>query len=470
MKKPILILLTALAFSGCSPLAPIKTDPPALPESYLQSDRNTAEVLPDRWWQSFKDPQLDRLQQQLLDNNLDLQQALHRLQQLEAQQRIQGASLWPQLNLNGSGSLEQELGSNNDSTSNLRLSLAASYEIDLWKRLSDKEEAARLRNLAGHQETQTLLLSLTAQLAEQYFNAAEQRAQLELIGGQIGHYQQLIETVTNRYRSGLASARALYQARQNLARAESLLPNFHTGLTRAENNIALLLGQLPQQQMLTATDLPQLDTSIAAGLPASLLKKRPDVTAALARVKAADRELAAALASQLPALNLSASLYHSASRLATGDLDGSFLSLALGLTQPLFDAGRRSAETDRQRAIRSETLANYRKTILNAVQEVETALTADLNSGKRQKWLQRQLHASQQEQLHAIENYRRGLLSSQDLLGSEIRYLEVSSQQLSAQRQWLGNRITLARALGGSWMAAELEQQQQTLNDRQDQP
>lgn len=464
-----LFFISLLLLSACSPFVQPQLEPPQLPESYQQQQSKTAQLLPDRWWEIFADPQLNRLQQQLLSDNLDLRQALYRLEQLEALQRISGASLWPSLTLSGSMSREKNPGTPSPTiSSSERASLAAGYEIDLWNRLHDKTAAAKLRNKAGRLDTQALLLSLTAQLAEQYFSAAEQRAQLRLVSGQIEHYQELITTIGNRYRSGLATARELYQARQNLARAEALLPQYRTGINRAENSIALLVGRFPETQLTRGEKLPELSSAVSAGLPAKLLTRRPDVTAALTNLQAADRELAAALADRLPAIDLSATLYYSATQLTRGDIEGSFWSLALGLTQPLFDGGRRQAESDRQRALRNEQLSKYRQTILTAVQEVETALVADRNSGLRQQWLQQQLQASQEELLHSHDNYRHGLVTSQDLLATEVRYLEISSQTLAGQRQWLSNRITLARALGGGWMAEELSTQQNALKEIED--
>ncbi len=464
-----LLILGTFLLTACSPFQTSRIAPPELPDQYLVAEQATDKLLPIRWWESFNDLQLNRLQQQLFEGNLDLQQAIHRLEQLEALQRISAASLWPSLTLSGSASREKSPGSSQTTiASNQTASLAASYEVDLWQRLHDKNAAARLRTQAGRLETQTLLLSLSAQLAEQYFLAAEQRAQFKLVEGQIGRFQELITTIGNRYRSGLATARELYQARQNLARAEAALPQFRTGITRAENSIALLIGQFPQQQLTIIDQLPQLESTIDIGLPASLLIQRPDVKATLEKLRAADRELAAALADRLPAIDLSATAYYSATQLARGNIDGSFWSLALGLTQPLFDGGRRAAESDRQRALRDEQLASYRKVIINAVQEVETAQVADRNSAERRNWLQQQLHASSQELFHAQENYRYGLVSSQDLLESEIRYLETASQDIAVQRQWLLDRVSLARALGGSWMADELEQQRKTLSQQQD--
>lgn len=460
----VLFLLTACSPFVSPPLAP----PQLLPESY-QSTPQSANPLPNRWWESFADPRLNRLQEEMLANNLDLQQALYRLEQLEALQRISGSSLWPTLTLSGSVSRDKTpSGSSENFSTTKRATLAASYEVDIWNRLHDKTEAARLRREAGEQETQALLLSLAAQLTEQYYLAVEQRAQLTLVEGQIDNYQELITTVGDRFRSGLATARELYQARQNLARAEALLPQFRTGITRAENSIALLLGRTPEPQLTQAEQLPVLTSAVEAGVPASLLTQRPDISAALTHLRAADLELSAALADRLPAVNLSATAYYSATKLAQGDVDGSFWTLALGLTQPLIDGGRREAESDRQRATRNERFSNYKKTILNAVQEVETALVADQNSALRQKWLQLQLQASHQELLSSHASYRYGLLSSQDLLTSEVRYLETSSLNIAAHRQWISNRITLARALGGSWMAEEVNKQQVSLKDTED--
>jgi len=460
----IVILLTA-----CSPFPASKIEPPKLPEQYLAAEAMGGVVLPDRWWESFHDPQLNSLQQQLFAGNLDLRQALYRLQQLDALQRSSAASLWPSLGLNGSLSRDHTPGISGSTTAtNHQVSLAAGYEIDLWKRLNNRDQATQLRRQAGRNEVQTLQLSLSAQLADQYFLAAEQRAQLQLGEQQVDSYRQLVDILNDRYRVGLADTGELYQARQNLAMAEARLPNFRANLRQAENSIALLLGQPPQLQTIGGDQLPRLNTVIASGLPASLLVKRPDISAALLQVQAADHDLAAALAERLPAVNLTATLGHSASQAAFGNIEGSFWSLALGLTQPLIDGGRRRAEADRQQALREEKLAAYQQAILAAIQEVETALSNDENSARRQQLLEQQLQAGRQEVLLARDNYRSGLIDSSSLLASELRYYEINSQLLTNRRQWLSHRITLARALGGSWMAEELDRQMQILSRQQD--
>jgi outer membrane protein TolC len=211
-----------------------------------------------------------------------------------------------------------------------------------------------------------------------------------------------------------------------------------------------------------------LDNIVNIGLPADLLTRRPDVAAALLQLAAADQELAAALADRLPAINLSATLGRSVTHLSLGNIEGTFWNLALGLAQPLVDGGRRQAETERQKAIRAEKLVTYQQTLLSAVQEVETALATEINTTAKATRLERQRQINHNNLQLTQDNYLYGLTDSRDLLLSQIMQLEILSQQLNIQRQQLSNRITLARALGGSWMSAHLNQPQQTLKEQQD--
>ncbi len=464
-----LLCLFLLFLSACNPLQMKPLEPPAPPDNYATVQMKGVVQLSERWWQDFHDPHLNQLQQQLFSNNLDLHQALYRLQQLEALQKRSGASLWPQINLQGSISRDSVPGIIDDTLStNKRFSVAAGYEVDLWNRLKDKKKAAELRRQAGEQEVQSLLLSLSAQLSEQYFLAVEQRAQLKLLEQQIKQRKLFLQTVTERYLAGLSTATETYRAQQNLAIAETLIPEHQTILARAQNSIALLLGQPPGRVVIERDQLPELNNIVDIGLPADLLVRRPDVAAALLHLAAADRELAATLAARLPGINLSATLGRSFLHLGSGDIDGTFWSLALGLTQPLVDGGRRKAEAEQQQAIRAENLELYRQTMLRALQEVETALVTAANDTVKATKLERQRQINHNSLLLTRDNYLYGLTDSRDLVNSQILQLEILRQQLSNRRQQLSDRITLARALGGSWMSEELTQQQQTLKTEQD--
>ena len=462
--KTGLVVFLAVLLTACNPLRPEPVQPPVLPESYSVSPLTEAIRPGDLWWEDFRDQELDRLQQQMFAGNLDLRQTLHRIEQLETLQRVQQAGLLPSLNLNGSISRSQSLAASGETrTTSSSLSVAAGYEVDLWNKLRDRATAAELTRLAGEDEAKTLLLSLSAQLAEQYFLAVEQQAQLDLLRQQVERSRDLLEIITGRYRAGLTTSSALYQARRNLATIEAQVPAYRTTLAQAENALALLLGQPPGSVNVSRRQLPALDNLVDIGLPADLLTRRPDISAALLQLEAADRELAATLADRLPALDLSATLGRSANRLAGGDVDGTIWSLALGLTQPLFDGGRLKALSDQQRAVRAEQLAAGRQTMLSALEEVESSLIAEQNSAETAIRLERQRAVNASFLRVTRENYLSGLTDSSDWLNSEIDQLGILSQQLSNQRQWLSNRISLVRALGGSWMSEELNNQQQAL-------
>ncbi len=163
MKRFLLLLLFLTA--SCRPLAPERMDPPTVPATYATQAPQSAMQIRQRWWRDFNDSELDALQNRLFSSNLSLRQAIHRLEQLEAAQRINRAGRLPTFNLTGSLGRSQSVTAAGESVaSSGSLSLAAGYEIDLWKKLANTEQAARYRTLAGQADIEALLLSLSAQL------------------------------------------------------------------------------------------------------------------------------------------------------------------------------------------------------------------------------------------------------------------------------------------------------------------
>ncbi len=459
----LITTITCLVLSACQPFAARPPTPLTIPDVFSGEAAIDAAVIAERWWQEFDDPLLDQMQTQLLTGNLNLRQAFLRLDQLEARQRTAEAGLYPSLNLNASGRREQTVSQTGENqTTSGRVTVAAAYEVDLWQRLRQRTAAAELRMLAGEDEVRTLMLSLTARLAELYFVAVEQQAQLDLLEQRLRHNRELVRVINDRYRSGLTSAAELYQAQQNLAQMEAQTPLFENTLNQTSNAIALLLGLAPGNIRIERRELPNLSSVIDIGLPASLLSRRPDVSAALLELEAADRDLAAALADRLPRLDLSANLGRSITRLSSGDVTGTFWSLALGVAQPLFDGGRLKAASDLQEAIRDEKQLAAQLKILTAIEEVESALYAEQSSLTREQLLDQQRLLNEEILKIRTENYLLGLSDSLELLRSEMTQLEVRSQQLSNQRQWISHRISLIRALGGHWVGDELQRLQST--------
>jgi NodT family efflux transporter outer membrane factor (OMF) lipoprotein len=454
LTNTLVIVAMLAALVGCSVHEPISIKPNQVPESYLEEKKaSVVKQIGGRWWEQFEDKVLNSLMDEVLANNLDLLQAYARLDQVEAVYRSVDSQRKPFINLGGTASRDKQFASMGSSIgSTYRLSVNAGYEVDLWQKLKNQSEAAWLDTLSSKENIKTLYISLTAQFADLYFVAVEQRAQLQLLGAIIASYKDTVERIEFRYQLGQAGALEVYQARQELAVARQRRPVFEGVLARTEHAIAVLLGRFPEENIGgKLTSLPDIGTVFSAGLPADLLQRRPDIEAAFLQVKAQDARLAAAIADRFPALSLTGT--YGKSWLDFGSMiSGSFWSLLASGVMPVIDDGRRKAEEERNRAALREAVANYRLTVLKAFQEVEDWLSDNRTTEERFNLLKEQESVSSANVRIAKDGYYNGINDYLPVLIAERRYFDVQIQIISAHRQLVSDRIGLARALGGDWM------------------
>ncbi len=456
-----LVLLALFGFA-CSPHRAQKaTLPGALPENYTADGGLNAERPLERWWEQFQDPLLDSLMAEAFEHNLNLEQAHARLGQFEAQARIAGAARRPTVGLQGAAGRVRQPGLFGAQTDNsYRLSVAAGFELDVWRKLASRSEAARLDTVAARQDLAALYLSLSARLADLYYLAVEQRSQLELVDRTIASFADTLQRVENRYREGLVPALDVYQSRQNLAAAKATRPAFEASLASAEHALAVLLGRLPDRSAAgSLAELPALDGAFPVGLPATMLQRRPDIAGALTRLRATDARVAAAIAERFPSFNLVADYGGAGSELGSLlDSPNIFWNLLVNLTQPLIDGGRRKAEVDRTRALFRENLGFYHQAVLQAFQEVEDALVQERTGTQRIELLEERVVATAGSLRLSTERYLQGLSEYLPVLTAQISHAEAQSVLLQARRQRIVARISLARALGGNWMDSFVEQ------------
>ena len=270
------------ALAGCTIHEPssaaLPVDPPP---GYLQSQENGLSLAPSgRWWRAFQDEELNRLMEELFMQNLELTQVIARLDQVETLVRINRSAQLPFLASSGSLSRSQQPGLTNDFIGNSeQLSLAAGFELDLWGKLASRTKAAQLDYAAGQEDLQTLYLGLSARLADLYFLAVEQRAQIALNDQLVTSFDDTAERVERRYRLGLAPAIDMYQSRhsQTGARADRYL--YEARLAETEHAISVLLGRYPEQNKNgSLADLPTAPELSDVGIPADLLNNRPRKT------------------------------------------------------------------------------------------------------------------------------------------------------------------------------------------------
>ena len=452
---PVLLIL----LSACSPHIKQTVEPKKLPASFSLTEQSPQTQLA-QWWTGFNDQNLNQLLTQLFHSNLSIAQGHARLGQAEALMRQARSFRYPSLSIDG------QAGRANQGESS-QLSLSAGFELDLFDKLASRNSASQLNYQASSMDLQSLYLSLSAQLADLYYLAVEQRAQLSLSDATIASYSGSLQRIEERYRQGIAAADDLYQARQNLAAARANRLNFEQSLTMAENALAVLLGDYPgSQKLLQLAEIPSAPPALPTGLPANLLSNRPDIRAAYLRVEAKDADVAAAISERFPTFNLIGTYGGSRSDVTGSLISGDFWSLLLKLSQPVFDGGRRKAEVARNQAQFAELLAGYQQTVLRSFQEVEDALSGNRTTAAKIIRLQEQEKATAAAQRLTLDRYLNGLSDYLPVLTSQIFNFNSKSQLLAARRQLLSQRISLARALGGNWMAEQLISDQQKLVER----
>ncbi len=458
MNNTVLIIAFSIIFSGCSVhKANIKEPVIDMPVKFSKQAGETS--FSARWWKQFSDDKLNYLMDEAFEHNLDIVQAYERLQQSVSILEKTGASRLPNLGIEGSGGRVRQSGAFGAVTSDAySLSAKASYEIDLWKKLDSSTKAARFDMLATEQNLKALYISISAQVAELYYQAVEQRAQLALSDKTIASFQDTLERVERRYKEGLVPSIDLYQSRQNLAGAKARRPLFESNLAVTLNALSVLAGRFPDREIGGSSMTLIKSPGIQAGLPSQLLMNRPDIRSSLMKLKASDERISTAISDRFPSFNLIGSYGGASDEVGTIlDSPNIIWSALLQIAQPIFDGNRRKAEVSRAEAAFRGDLAAYHQTVLNSFREVEDSLARINASTKRIAMLNDQVNASSNSHRLAIERYMQGLSDYLPVLTQQLGLFNAESSLLQAKRQLISDNIQLARSLGGEWVDKSIE-------------
>ncbi|WFB37907.1 efflux transporter outer membrane subunit [Kiritimatiellota bacterium B12222] len=421
-----------------------------VPQAYLQLESEGEWV--DAWWTAFGDPQLDALIEKALQGNLTLEQADARLRQAEALAAQVGAARIPSVTGEAdASSTTRERSSSQGSTDSYRLGLAASYEVDLWGRVSSSIQAADQSMVSTAYDLQTASLSVAAQTAAAYYTWQYYVALQELLQDQLDARKKILSVVEARFHTAQASATDVLQQRERVAGAEADLFPVKASLQSAAFSLSVLVGEAPQQDLkLVPKPFPGLPARPPLGVPADLLSRRPDIQAAWARLASADWDVNAAKANRLPTLRLTGGAAYENSSLDE-IFDSWVANLAAGLTAPLIDGGRLKAEVALAQAFADERFAAYRQSVLDALTEVEDALQLEQRQQDYVEAVERQLAASSLATQAVYNRYVRGQNTFFEALVQSTAQQDLEVVVLQAHFELLGDRIQLYRALGGDW-------------------
>lgn len=416
-------------------------------------DADGAVPAPDRWWTALNDETLDRMIGEGLSDNLSLKQAWARLGQARAQAELAGVQLYPLAEASGDASRYRN--ENNGfvlEDDSWMTTLAASYEVDLWKRIASGRQAALLDVDATRQDLSATALTLTGGIASTWYTIVQQRALLDLLHQQEDVSKTFLDLIELRFSQGRSTAVEVYQQREQLASIRTDIPAARSQLEFSEHQLAVLLGRSPTGfHADERAGFPKLPPLPMTGAPAALLQRRPDVASALTRVIAADYRVGAAIADKYPALRLTAR-----TQLQGNDIGDAFSNwlwnLAGSLALPILDGGRRQAEIERTRAVVDERVAQYESAALNAIREVENALTQESRQREYLDALNIELDESRRAFEESRNRFRDGVGDYLSVLTSLLTTQRIERQLIAARRGLLEYRIDLYIALGGSWM------------------
>lgn len=486
----IVLMMTILW--ACNPFRPqIRKSPQGpMPKTFSLYSHNAKG--PQKWWEMFKDPELNALVDEALSENFTIRQAWARLKQVNAVVVQAGAGLYPDLKVTAGSTYEwrktwteeqsaaatggAESGSSTGgadsgsskggtdserfssqvySTLSLSLGLISSYELDLWGRIRSEQEAARLEASATREDLYAAAVSTAAEVTLRWIRIISQRMHKSLLQDQLRTNETYLELVELRFRKAMASALDVYQQRQVVAGIKARIPLVEAEERLLSHQLALLMGKLPQSPLkISRVALPLLKEPPSTGLPADLLAHRPDIRAAGRRLRAADWQVASARANRLPAITLTAKAL-----LDPVKLDLIFdnwmlnlaMSLAAGITAPLFDGNRRAAEVDRTRAVVDERLLIYRERVLAGIKEVEDTLVRETKQREHLKALDTQIDQARMALNEARERYRKGISDYLPVLTQTLSFLTLKRDRIDKQAGLLEARVALYRSLGGSW-------------------
>ncbi|MCL6417059.1 efflux transporter outer membrane subunit [Aestuariirhabdus sp. Z084] len=472
------VIVCAILLASCAAVGPDYKKPEADVLNQWQAARDasvdSAAAEHRQWWKSFNDPVLDDLVQRAYSQNLSLQVAGLRVYEARALLGIATGLLYPQSQgVNGSASTIK-ISENADPVTSLPpgvgdlvdtsykrygTSLDAAWELDFWGRFRRGVESADAGLAASVADYDEFLVTLTGEVATSYILLRTLEERLNFAEKNVAIQQRSLEITDVRFRNGLVTELDVQLARALLGNTKSTIPPLKSGIRQTRLALSLLLG-LPPSDLQSIVggrgDIPDSPQAIAVGIPADLLRRRPDIRRAEALAAAQSARIGAVEAELYPSFRLIGTVGYAAG--SSGDLfdSGSDFNLgAFGFSWKLLNYGRIRNQVRAEDARYQQAALAYQNTVLNAAREVESSLTSFLRSKERVLTLADSVAASRRAVELAQTQYRDGIISYTLVLDAQ-QFLLLNEDQFTASRGEVArNLIATYKALGGGWQMRE---------------
>jgi len=457
------LFFVVLLLAGCATSLP-KIEPERLPQppaAFKEGDGRWTQAAPaeaqprGEWWKAFSDPTLDALVERATESNTSVQVSAARLAQSRALVRAANAERAPQVGVGASAARAQGIvgGTVVGPARNIFAAGADfSYEVDLFGRLSHASNAAALDAQASEALLQSTRLLVQAQVAQTYLALRALDDERALVRSTVVAYRETLALTERRWRAGDVAELDVARANTEVASTESDALALDRQRAELEHALAVLVGEVPSSFSLPVAQWSSALPIIPAGMPGTLLTRRPDVSAAQRTMLAAQSRVGVAKSAYYPRVTLTGSAGYASTDIS--DLfEWSSRAWLLGAiaSMPLFDGGRRKAGVEFAGGDLDATVASYREQILAAFKDVEDQLSALRLLADQAEAQGRAVQSSSRSTALSDSRYRNGYVSQLDLLDaqrSELRNRRQALQVRSAQYQ---ATVALVRALGGGW-------------------
>jgi NodT family efflux transporter outer membrane factor (OMF) lipoprotein len=425
-----------------------------------------------QWWKAFQDPTLDQLIQLAYQQNLPLQITGLRIMEARAQLGIALGRQYPQLQEAFGSAAQVGLSQNTPNSSfadhnfwDYRVGFDAAWELDFWGKFRRDVETSRANLIASVADYDNALVSLTAEVARTYTVVRTSEVLIEITLANVKLQEEGLQIAESRFRNGATTELDVTQARTLLESTRALVPRLQVSLRQAQNALSTLLGQPPGtvQALLEGPQrIPTPPAEVAVGMPAELLRRRPDIRSAELNAAAQSARIGVAKADLYPSFSLfgeigfetssgGGTLSNNAGLRNLFDGGSLFYSFGPGFRWPLFNYGRIENNVRVQDARFQQLLVNYQDTVLRAAQEVEDALIGFLKDQEALVYDQNSVAAARRSVEIARIQYREGAVDYERVLDSQRALLQEETRLADTRSSIATNLIALYKALGGGW-------------------
>jgi multidrug efflux system outer membrane protein len=434
---------------------------PTNPSATSPATAKPANAAGERWWGLYADPVLDKIEDEALAHNVDAQVTTARILEARAQLGITESDQYPKLNANGNQSRTKRSINPGLFIPPVRIiefshiTLDASYELDLWGKFRRASEASRADLFATQLNRDAVRLSLTAQVAQQYFSLLSSDAQESAIRRVLTGRQERFELDKKRHEVGVISEYELHQSEADTDTAQSQLISITKARDQQEASLALLLGRSPSIVMhgkLERGNPTLANVWVPDGLPAELLLRRPDIQEAEQKLMAMNARIGVARAQFFPSISLTSYLGSesiSLSNLFTGP--AGIFQFAAGIGQPIFNAGRIKFGVKAAESRRDQALAQYKQAVGSAFADVRNALFAQESARQTLTAESSRSRALSKAHKQSELRYQVGISSRLEFLDVERNYLQAELNRIDAERAQRSAVADLFKALAGGW-------------------